>query len=131
MTATATDPKAKWRQVYADAVIDEITSDQWEQAAQQRELQWRGERQPLAEVAAQYAQMNSHGYNAFKGPMIQKLHDEFPEAGIEATPAREFSVAIYLHVPEDITFEVESFVRDNWEADEVDWVDGSLRVWWD
>lgn len=129
---TQTDPKAKWRQVYADAILDDMTESQWQEAAAKRELMWRGERQPLADVAEQYAQLNRYGYNEFRRDTIQKLADAFPNAGIEATPAREYSVAIYLHIPAGLRQEVRAFVEKNFEADEIDYEeDGSLRIWWD
>ena len=66
--------------------------------------------------------------------MISDLHKSFADDGIEATPVREYSVGIYLHVPDKpgLRKRVERFVRANFQADEVSWQDsGTLRVWWD
>jgi len=62
------------------------------------------------------------------------LQKAFPDCGIEVTPAREYSVAIYLHVPDKngLRQRVENFVHDKFQADSISWQrDGALYVWWD
>lgn len=138
-TATQT---AKFRKVYADAVIPfDLPEAEWKAAmiaAQAvRELEWKGERIPLVEAVELYALIP--GYNEFGPETLAKLQAEFPDAGIEATPARESSVVVYLHIPgKELGDEVCQFVTDNLEADEIDWegnADGNggetLRIWWD
>ena len=133
-----------FEQVYADAVIPNMTEAQWTEAGKQRQLNWHGERMPLAEAAVLYAKI-VEGYNDFKPDAIAKLQAEFPDAGIEVTPARESSVAVYLHIPDEFKERVEAFVREHLSANEVDTVtefswmqpgeaqlkDKTLRVWWD
>ena len=130
--------------VYADAVIHDMTDEQWEAASKQRQLNWHGERMPLSEAAELYSTI-CDGYNKFRPEMFGMLQTEFPDAGIEVTPAREFSVAIYLHIPDAFKDRVKSFVLKHLSADEVDTVtrftclqpgeaelDGeALRIWWD
>ena len=74
------------------------------------------------------------GYNEFQPYMIVHLGAVFADCDIEVTPAREFSVAVYLHVPNKpgLRRRVEAFVQTNFRADVVAWQDdGTLRVWWD
>ena len=74
------------------------------------------------------------GYNEFDPKVLAGLLQAFPTAGIEVTPAREASVAVYLHVPDatGLQKQVEMFVRNCFRADEVSWRDeGTLRCWWD
>ena len=124
----------EFKRVYADAVAPCLTEAAWEEAAKKRTLEWRSERRiPLRDAAVCYAQIVD-GYNEFQAQMIADLHTAFADCGIEATPAREYSVAVYLHVPDKpgLRKRVERFVRANFQADEVSWQDsGTLRVWWD
>lgn len=140
---TATVTKT-FEQVYADAVIPNMTEAQWTEASKQRQLNWHGERMPLSEAAELYAKI-IEGYNDFKPDAIAKLQAEFPDAGIEVTPARESSVAVYLHIPDGLQDRVKAFVLKHLSAAEVDTVtefsclqDGEtklkgkgLRIWWD
>lgn len=128
----------EFRVVYADAVVECLTEAAWEEAAQKRTLEWKSDRRiPLEDAAACYAQIVD-GYNAFQPHMIADLNAKFADCGIEVTPAREYSVAVYVHIPvldmEDrpLRKRVERFVRRHFEADAVMWQsDGSLRIWWD
>ena len=90
-----------------------------------RQLEWRcGRKIPLKDASVCYSTIVD-GYNEFQPNMIADLHDAFPNCGIEATPARERSVAIYLHIPvldpeeQPLRKRVERFVRANFNADEV------------
>ena len=152
MATTTMTPMKQFCKVYADAVIPlDTPEDEWkakqEAAEKERQLSWHGERMSLAEAAKLYAKI--HGYNDFEPNMIADLEAAFPDSGIEVTPARESSVAIYLHFPEDCTvgFEVQirAFIDEHWSADEVDivakftclqegepeLVGEALRIWWD
>lgn len=120
------DQLEKFQEVYADAMGDDRS---FEETCQVRSLKWLGERALLVDVAEMYATIKS-GYNEFKPRMIRELCAAFPE-GVEATPAREYSVAIYLHPRLDLVERLEIFVRDHFEADKVDWEKTNLRVWWD
>ena len=125
----------KFRTVYADAVVEILTDAAWQEAAQKRTLEWKSDRRiPLQDAAACYAQIVD-GYNEFQPSMIADLHAAFADCGIEVTPAREYSVGIYLHIPDkpDLRKRVERFVRANFQADLVSWQDSgeTLHVWWD
>lgn len=100
------------------------------EAMARRRLKWRGERAPLADVAEQYTAIH-RSYNEFEPGMITELDRAFPNSGIEAEPARENSVCIYLYVPDLFRDQVESYVKETFHADEIDWIDGALRIWWD
>lgn len=146
---TQTANLVKFRKVYADAVvpISILTQAEFnaamEQAGPERELAWHGERMPLGEAAEQYAEIVD-GYNDFKPNMLKDLAAAFPDNDIEVTPARESSVAVYLHIPTGRQI-VRAWIEQNLNADEVDFVtkfsclqDGevelvgeALRVWWD
>jgi len=144
-TATAT-LKDKFRQVYADAVEGGYTDTE---AYENRQLHWHGPKVSLAEAAEAYA-LIYEGYNNFQPDALAKLLEEFPDAGIEVTPAREGSPAVYLHIPAGstlvtLTDRVKAFVAENLKADEIDivtkfsclqegeteLVGEALRVWWD
>lgn len=124
----------RFRVVYADAVAPCLTEAAWEEAAKKRTLEWRSERRiPLQDAAVCYAQIVD-GYNEFQPNMISDLHAAFADCGIEVTPAREYSVGVYLHVPDKpgLRKRVERFVRANFQADVVSWEDtGTLYIWWD
>ena len=124
----------EFKTVYADAVAPCLTEAVWQEVSARRRLEWRGDRRiPLQDAAVCYAQI-LHGYNAFQSDMIANLDAVFADCGIEVTLAREFSVAVYLHVPDKpgLRERVEKFVQDNFQADVVSWQDGgTLRVWWD
>lgn len=140
MTTATTTLIDKFRQVYADAVQGYTDTDA---TCEKRQLHWHGPRVSLAEAAEVYA-LIYEGYNNFQPDMLAKLLAEFPDAGIEATPAREGSPAVYLHIP-DLAYPARAFVKTTFDADEVDIVthysclqDGetelvgeALRVWWD
>ena len=88
---------------------------------------------PLQDAAVCYAQIVD-GYNEFRPHMIVDLNAKFADCGIEVTPAREYSVGVYLHVPDKagLRKRVEGFVQANFQADLVKWQDdGTLHVWWD
>ena len=145
-TATKATNLGKFRQVYADAVIHNMTDEDWEKASKLRQLNWHGERMPLAEAAKAYATI-CDGYNDFKPNVLAKLLAAFPNDGIEVTPARESSVAVYLHIPKGGTVpaRVKVFILKRFDAKEVDIVDRftclqdgeaeldgeALRIWWD
>ena len=76
----------------------------------------------------------SHGYNLYRPHMIPILWGKFCRNKIEVTPAREYSVAIYLHVADrpGLRQRVEAFCNEHFEADIVEWVDeDTLHIWWD
>ncbi len=124
----------EFRTVYADAVVECLTEAAWQEASQKRTLKWRSDRRiPLQDAAVCYAAI-VEGYNEFQPSMIADLYAAFADCGIEVTPAREYSVAVYLHVPDKpgLRKRVEEFVRANFQADVVSWQDGgTLHVWWD
>lgn len=123
-----------FRKTYADAVNADMTDEQWQEAARVRRLTWQSRhRLSLADAVKCYGQM-AINYNEFHAGLIQALHCAFRCDGIEVTPAREYSVAVYLHVPAvgDLRQRVETFARERFNADNVGWTDeGTLRVWWD
>ena len=130
----------RFRQVYADAV-ESTMSDQT--AYHTRSLHWHGERVSLAEAAEAFALIES--YNEFDSKTLARLQTEFPDAGIEVTPAREGSVVVYLYIPDEFKDRVKEFILEHLLADEVDtvtkftcpqdndpeFVGEALRVWWD
>ena len=124
----------EFKAVYADAVTECLTDAAWEEAAQERTLEWRSDRRiSLQDAAICYASI-VEGYNEFRPFMIAHLGAVFADCDIEVTPAREFSVAVYLHVPNKpgLRTRVEAFVQSNFRADVVSWQDdGTLRIWWD
>lgn len=124
----------EFRTVYADAVTECLADAAWEKAARERTLEWRSDsRIPLQDAAVCYASI-VEGYNEFRPYMIAHLGAVFADCDIEVTPAREFSVAVYLHVPDKpgLRTRVEAFAQSNVQADVVSWQDdGTLRVWWD
>jgi len=63
----------------------------------------------------------SHGYNLYRPHMIPHLWSAFHRDKIEVTPAREYSVAIYLHVPDapGLRQRVEAFCNGHFNADVV------------
>ena len=128
------DVLRKFRQVYADAVNEWDSPQEWNALAKRRCLTWEAARRiPLANASWCYAQI-ADGYNEFQPHMIPYLWATFHNDGIEVTAAREYSVAIYLHVPDEtgLRQRVETFVNDHFDADVVAWVDdGTLRIWWD
>jgi hypothetical protein len=152
-------PLGSFRQAYADAIIPYEDTPAFHaaqrEAMKHRDLKWHGERIPLAQAASIFAELVD-GYNAFRPDTLKDLLAAFPNDGIEVTPAREYSVAVYLHIPASEGFslreQVEAFIREKLEADEIDWYDGicrlepgepgakvcdrtladaALRVWWD
>ena len=124
----------EFKTVYADAVAPCLTEAVWQEVAARRQLEWRSNRRiPLQDAALCYAAI-VEGYNEFQPSMIAHLGAVFADRGIEVTPAREFSVAVYLHVPDKpgLRERVEEFVQANFQADVVSWQDGgTLRVGWD
>ena len=124
----------EFRTVYADAVVECLTEAVWQDVAKKRTLEWKSDhRIPLEDAAVCYGQIVD-GYNEFKPHMLADLHAAFADCGIEVTPAREYSVGIYLHVPDKpgLRKRVERFVKANFQADLVSWQDsGTLHVWWD
>ena len=126
--------KQEFRITYADAVIPDMTDAQWSEAERIRRLTWKSpHRLSLANAAKCYGQMATT-YNEFHSGLLYDLKSAFGNDGIQVTPAREYSVAVYLHIPDHdgLRQRVESFVRERFNADNVDWVDTeTLRVWWD
>jgi len=104
------------------------------EAVLKRRLNWRAERRlSLAQAKRCYAQIH-YSYNEFRPAMIAALCRAFSGEGITVTAAREYSVAIYLHVPDrpGLRTRVEDFVRSIIQADAVAWTEsGTLRIWWD
>lgn len=125
----------QFRKVYADAVPP-LFLDNEDGAYGQRELNWKGDFIPLKEAAILYAILEG-GYNNFSPDMLTNLQEAFPDAGIQAAPARVFSVAVYLKIPLYHRDGVVTFIKKHWKADECDWEvasnkdDDVLRVWWD
>ena len=119
-------------------MVECLTEAVWQDVVTKRQLEWRSDRRiPLQDAAICYAQI-LNGYNEFQPQIIAELHAAFADCGIEVTPAREYSVAVYLHVPvldkeeQPLRKRVERFVRANFQADVVSWQDSeSLYVWWD
>lgn len=119
---------------YADATLPNMSDAQWQVAASKRRLTWKSpHRLSLSDAVKCYGQI-AVNYNEFHAGLIRAFHCAFRDDGIQVTPAREMSVAIYLHVPNagDLRSRVESFCRERFNADDVDWTeDGTLRCWWD
>ena len=128
------DVMNEFREAYADAVNEWESREEWKALDARRQLTWKASRRiPLANAAQAYFQM-AHGYNAFRPYMIPQLFSAFFTDKIQVTAAREYSVAIYLHIPEKpgLRERVEAFVNEHFEADIVEWSDpGTLRIWWD
>lgn len=126
---------AKFRKVYADAVIStDLPDKEWNDAQTAarvvRKLKWKGDFIPLADAAKLYSMIEG-GYNEFTPDMFANLDKAFPNAGIEVAPAREGSVAAYLKIPVASRAEVESYIEEHWNPDESEWNGETLRVWWD
>ena len=119
---------------YCDAIHPNSTGERWPLAARVRRLVWKSEhRVTLADAVWCYG-LFSGGYNEFQPDMLTDLQHSFPEDGIQVTPAREYSVAVYLHVPnkKDLRKRIETFANEHFKADDVQWVTpGTLRCWWD
>lgn len=124
----------EFRTVYADAVVAEITGANWPELARQRKLEWHSTaRLSLGEAVKCYGQMRG-AYNEFRPSLLRRLLKAFPNDGIEVTAAREYSVAVYLHVPDmgDLRERVQRFADEQLRADVVTWAEpGVLRCWWD
>jgi hypothetical protein len=124
----------EFRTTYADAVIADMTDSQFWEATRTRRLMWQStQRLSLADAVRCYGQL-AGPYNRFRPNMLRKLLTAFRDDGIQVTPAREYSVAVYLHVPDvaGLRSRVESFVRRRFQADAISWQeDGTLRCWWD
>lgn len=124
----------EFREAYADCMTQELTDEVWEQVSRVRKLEWKAD-QPisLADAVKCYGQMAT-SYNEFKPGVLKSLQKAFPDAGITVTPSREFSVAVYLHIPDapGLRQEVEAFITRRFRADTIEWEeDGTLHVWWD
>ncbi len=123
----------EFRITYADALDPEINDEAWARAAKKRRLVWRHPRQVSLETAAHlYGELAV--YNGFRPSMVKALHKAFAGKGITVTPGRDYSVVIYLHVPDrpGLRERVEGFVRADLHPDELSWEDdGALRLWWD
>ena len=124
----------EFRVTYADATSPDESEAARRGALLKRRMEWRAERQiSLSQAKRCYAQIH-YSYNEFRPAMIAALCRAFSGDGITVTAAREFSVAIYLHVPDQrgLRTRVEDFVRSVLQADAVAWTEpGTLRVWWD
>ncbi len=138
-TATTRDDEAttellhEFRTTYSDAIDPEMDASQWTRASQKRRLVWRHSGQVSLGLAARlYGELST--YNEFRPGMIEALHKAFAADGITVTPGRDYSVVIYLHVPDRpaLRERVEGFVRSRLRPDELSWDKGeTLRVWWD
>jgi hypothetical protein len=119
---------------YADVIAPNRTPERWDLTERVRRLTWKSKhRITLADAVWCYGQI-AVGYNEFQPAMLTELHRAFPDEDIQVTPARELSVAIYLHVPNrnDLWKRIETFVNEHFNADEVKWVTSdTLRCWWD
>jgi hypothetical protein len=124
----------EFRTTYADCMVRRLTPAVWRRVAQKRRLQWKSDiRLSLPDAALCYGQMKTN-YNLFEPRFIADLAEAFPDADITVTPAREYSVAVYLHVPDvaDLRQRVEQFVNERFSADEVLWqTPETLLCWWD
>ena len=124
----------EFRKSYADCLDPSMSDETFWRAAPVRRLTWKSDRRiTLSEAVRCYGQMATN-YNEFQPEMIGMLHKAFPDAGIQVTPAREYSVAVYLHVPNTpgLRQQVELFATSHFLADEVWWdSDDTLRCWWD
>jgi hypothetical protein len=118
---------------YADATHPDMTESQWNEAARKRRLTWQSPRRlSLADAVQCYDRIRS--YNEFHPGLLHAFSHVFGNAPIQVTPAREYSVAVYFHVPAiaDLRNRVEQFARDHFYADDIGWTDpGTLRCWWD
>ena len=129
----ATKLLREFRTTYADALEPEMTNEQWDRASRRRRLVWRHPRQVSLGLAARLYGILAV-YNEFRPGMIKALQMAFARDGITVTPGRDYSVVIFLHVPNRAALRerVEGFVRDNLNTDELSWEkDGELRLWWD
>lgn len=143
MTATLNDTALidELRQVYVDAIPSTLSDYE---VYKRRSLHWHGQRVSLADAVEAFALIED-GYNAFNSETLAKLQAEFPDAGIQVTPAREGSVAVYLYIPDGLKDRVKAFILEFLSADEVaivtqfsclqpgepELVGEALRVWWD
>ena len=85
--------------VYADAVNEWNSPEEWEALAVRRSLEWKACRRiPLANASWCYSLISE--YNEYRAHMIPHLWAMFHSDKIEVTPVREYSVGIYLHVPD-------------------------------
>ena len=123
-----------FRVAYADVVILDMTNAQFAEASRIRQLTWTSpHRLSLADAVRCYDQM-AINYNEFHPGLLRELNAAFGNDAIIVTPSREYSVAVYLHVPDagDLRQRVERFAHEHFNADEVYWTKpGTLRVWWD
>lgn len=139
--STEASRRQEFRKAFADCVIpDIVVGYAWDKAIQEalgiRSLQWKGEQIPLAEAVDLF--FNITAFEEFRPESFGRLQTEFCNLGIEVTPAREFSLTAYLHIPvldvgkQPLRKRVERLVRERFGADEVTWEkDESLRIWWD
>ena len=124
----------EFRRAYADCMIADMSDEDWREAVQVRQLTWKASHDlPLAAAVRCFDQMACN-YNEFEPAMIAELARAFPDAGITLTPAREYSVAIYVHVPNarGLRQRVQRFAAEHFHADEISWEnEETLRCWWD
>lgn len=129
----AADVLGEFRRTYADALDPEMSHDEWTRASKKRRLVWRHPRQVSLETAAHlYGELAV--YNEFRPSMVMALHKAFAGEGITVTPGRDYSVVIFLHMPDRkaLRERLEGFVRGKLHPDELSWEDdGTLRLWWD
>ncbi len=89
----------EFRITYADALDPEINDEEWTRASKKRRLVWRHPRQVSLETAAHlYGELAI--YNGFRPSMVHALRKAFAKEGITVTPARDYSVVVFLHVPD-------------------------------
>ena len=137
----------QFRMAYADRLVKPnrlVPAD--------RVLRWKSKHRVSLELAACVCN-EMLTYNEFRAELIDLLHKAFPDKDISVTLAREYSVAIYLHIPGYMGLQrkVERFVKKNLGADEISWYEDAsmdnpveeggtkrdwskdrvLRIWWD
>ncbi len=118
---TVNDVMKEFSEAYSDAVNDWTSPEEWTALDARRQLTWVASRRiPLSNASWLYSLM-SHGYNLYRPHMIPHLWSAFHRDKIEVTPAREYSVAIYLHVPDapGLRQRVEAFCNGHFNADVV------------
>lgn len=120
------------RITYADCLEKcNVDGDEYQKSLSIRRLDWKSNTKITLEEAVKCYQVIDDGYNDFSVKLLEDLAEKFSNKGIMVTCAREGSVCIYLHIPEQIKHEVEVYCLRNMDASEVDWENDALRVWWD
>jgi len=83
------------------------------------QLQWRG---PLVSLnlAEEFFSLLVDGHGDFHHTYLTDLRRDFPSAEFDVGLARENSVVIYLFMSSDISHSVEAYIRDTWNACEIE-----------